>query len=154
MEMQLRFNWQGLVEEAKQRRKTQKITQQKLAMLAGVSVPTILRFEKAEENIEISSVLKILQVLGLRDSRNLDFTNIKAKYDPRKMSVIFLGQDSKKSITCEISAEALEDHFNNNYDYLKTFIKNHSRIEHEARKKYLNNQLEKDGSILIRSEDL
>ncbi len=117
-------------------------------------MPTLLRFEGGEENIELSSVLKILQVLGLSESRRLDFPNPKIKYDPSKMSVIFFGQEDRKLITCLITSEALQDHFDNNSNYLKTFTKNRSRIEHEARKKYLKDQLERDGSILIRTEDL
>ncbi len=154
MEGQFRINWQAIVEEAKQRRKEQKITQKKLAAFAEVSTPTVSRFESGEENIEMSSVLKILEVLGMADLRRLTFSKPKEKYDPSRMAVIFFGHDAKKEITCAMSFEALDDHFGLVKDPIKTFISNRDRIENEARKKYFGNRLERDGLVLIRTEDL
>jgi transcriptional regulator with XRE-family HTH domain len=153
MERQFRINWQAIVEQAKQRRKEQNITQEKLAKLAGVSTPTISRFESAEENIEMSSVLNILQVLGMRDSRTLEFPNSKEKYDSERGVIVFTGVDRGKKVKCAISFEALDDHFENGQNPLKNFIKNRAIIENEAKRKYLNNNLENDGSILIKSDD-
>jgi DNA-binding XRE family transcriptional regulator len=48
MERQFRINWPAIVEEAKQRRKSQKLTQQRLGELAGVSTPTISHFERGD----------------------------------------------------------------------------------------------------------
>ncbi len=56
---------------------------------------------------------------------------------------------------CLISYEALCDHYDgDNRDMLAVFKESRCSIEHEARRKYLAGKLEKDGSILIRSEDL
>ena len=158
MERQFRINWQAIVEESKQRRKEQNITQEKLAKLAGVSTPTISRFESGEKNIEMSSVLNILQVLGMNDSRKLEFPNSKGKYqekyDSLRRVIIFLGVDGDKKVICAISEEALDDHFEDEKNPIRNFIKNRGRIEGEARRKYIRNLLEEDGSILIRTEDL
>ena len=111
MEGQFRINWQSIVEEAKKRRKDQKITQAKLAKLAFVSTPTISHFESGAENIEMSSVLKILQVLGMRDSRKLEFPNPREKYNSSRGTISFFRVDGNKKVICGISFEALDDHF-------------------------------------------
>ena len=154
MERQFRINWQAIVLEAKQRRKEQNITQEKLAKLAGVSTPTISRFESGEENIEMSSVLSILEVLGMKDSRTLKFPDPKEKYDSSRGVVVFTGIDGNKKVKCAISFQALDDHFENGQNPLRNFVKNREAIEMEARKKYLNAFIENDGLILIKTEDL
>lgn len=89
------------------------------------------------------------------DGRVLTFSDTAAFYDHKRMVVMFMGKDGDKNITCAISHEALEDHFDNSHkNPLKIFIANHERIEHEARRKYLLQKLEPDGSILIRTEDI
>lgn len=65
MERDIRLNWQLLVEEAIRRRKEQKISQRRMAAIAGVSQPTVSRFEQQQKNIQLSSAMKILDVLGL-----------------------------------------------------------------------------------------
>lgn len=65
MEPHLQLNWQTLVKEAIKRRKQQRITQEQLAILAGVSKPTLSHFEAGKTNITLDSALKILKVLGL-----------------------------------------------------------------------------------------
>ncbi|MBS0358752.1 MAG: helix-turn-helix domain-containing protein [Proteobacteria bacterium] len=65
MERNIQLDWKALVKEAIKRRKSEKITQKQLAMLAGVSGPTVTRFEKQEENITLKSALAILKMLGL-----------------------------------------------------------------------------------------
>jgi transcriptional regulator with XRE-family HTH domain len=65
MERNIRLNWQGFVEEAVRRRKEQKLTQEQLAVLAGVSKPTLNSFEQGKTTIKLDSTLKILKVLGL-----------------------------------------------------------------------------------------
>jgi hypothetical protein len=125
-------------------------------MLANVSTPTISRFESGSEDIELSSVLNILKMLGMVDPRHLVFPDPpNAQYDHRRMIVIFWGKDGTKAIRCAISMEALEDHYKSkNKDPLKMFIEHHFAIEHEAVRKYLNNQFESDDYILIKTEDL
>ncbi len=155
MERQFRVNWPAIVEEAKQRRKGHRLTQQRLATLAGVSTPTVSRFESGEKDILLSSVMRILAVLGMVDERVLTFAKSDARYDSLRMVVLFAGKDGDKTISCAISLEALEDHFDGgNRDPVKLTRANRARIEHEARRKYLAGRLESDGSVLIKTEDL
>jgi transcriptional regulator with XRE-family HTH domain len=155
MERQFRINWPAIVEEAKQRRKSQKLTQQRLAELAGVSTPTISRFESGERDIQLSTVTNILGVLGMIDERTLVFADARARYDFDRAVVQFTGKDGDKNIVCAISREALEDHFDgDNKEMLKVYKANHERIEYEARRKYIAGRIESDGSILIRTMDL
>lgn len=65
MERNIRLNWQSLVEEAIKRRKEQRLTQEKLSVLAGVSKPTVNQFEQGKTSIAVGNVLKILHILGL-----------------------------------------------------------------------------------------
>lgn len=73
MERQFCINWQAFVEEAKQRRKEQKLTQAKLGELAGVSTPTVSRFESGAVDIQLSTVLAIFEVLGMQINERLFF---------------------------------------------------------------------------------
>ena len=155
MERQFRINWPAIVEEAKQRRKGQRLTQQRLATLAGVSTPTVSRFESGEKDIQLSSVTRILAVLGMVDERVLTFPNSDARYDTLRMLVLFAGKDGDKTISCAISLQALEDHFDgDSRDPVKVFRANRACIEHEARRKYLAGRFVADGSVLIKTEDL
>lgn len=70
MERNIQLNWAAIVKEAIQRRKAQKLTQQRLAALAGISTPTISRFENMKEDIQLSSVLAILKVLGMLEKKS------------------------------------------------------------------------------------
>ena len=65
MERNIRLNWQDLINEAVKRRKEQKLTQEQLSVLAGVSKPTLNRFEQGKTSIKLDSALKILKALGL-----------------------------------------------------------------------------------------
>lgn len=67
MERDIRLNWNLLVKEAIKRRKERKISQRRLAAIAEVSQPTISRFEQQKQDIQLSSAVKILDVLGLID---------------------------------------------------------------------------------------
>ena len=68
MERNIRLNWNLLVEEAIRRRRERKISQRRLAAIANVSQPTVSRFEQRKEDIQLSSAVKILGVLGLVES--------------------------------------------------------------------------------------
>lgn len=65
MERDIRLDWPALVKVAVQRRKELKFTQEKLAVLADVSKPTLVNFEKGQTSVTLESALKILRVLGL-----------------------------------------------------------------------------------------
>jgi transcriptional regulator with XRE-family HTH domain len=155
MEWEFRLNWALLIEEAVRRRHGLKLTQKQLAALADVSTPTISRFELDDEDIQLSSALKILGVLGMTDQRTLGFTDDDARY-AFGIGVVFWGQDVDKRVRCVISREALEDHFSDG-DRLgpeAAFNKHHLQIQGLARKKYLLDQLEPDGSVLIKTNEL
>jgi len=65
MERNIRLNWQSLIEEAIKRRKEQRLTQEQLAVLAGVSKPTLNAFEQGKTSITLENAIKILKALGL-----------------------------------------------------------------------------------------
>lgn len=65
MERNIRLDWQEIVQEAVRRRGEQRLTQEQLAVLAGVSKPTLNRFERGRTSIRLDSAFKILRVLGL-----------------------------------------------------------------------------------------
>jgi transcriptional regulator with XRE-family HTH domain len=65
MERNICLNWQAFVEEAVKRRKSQRLSQKQLAILAGVSKPVVVNFEHGKTNITLLNALKILQLLGL-----------------------------------------------------------------------------------------
>jgi len=131
------------------------LTQQQLATMAKVSTPTISRFEQSDRNIQLSSVLVILEVLGMTDTRTLTFPDQNYQFDSVE-GVTFFGQDGVRRIKCKISREALDDHFSDR-DRLRpndAFLKYRGDIESIARRKYLTGQIEPDGSILIRTLEL
>lgn len=65
MERNFRLNWPDLVKEAVRRRKEERLTQTQLAILVGVSKPTLNSFEQGKTNITLDNALKILRMLGL-----------------------------------------------------------------------------------------
>jgi len=65
MERDLQLDWQEIVDEAHRRRKERKLPMRRLAAQANVSLPTVLRFEKNQRDIQLSSALAILNVLGM-----------------------------------------------------------------------------------------
>lgn len=133
-----------------------KLTQKQLAALAKVSTPTVSRFEQNDEDIQLSSVLGILGVLGMTDQRNLAFSDEEGFHDDFGIGVTFWGHEGKSRVKCVISREALDDHFSDG-DRLRpaaAFTKYRRQIEALARKKYLLGQTEPDGSILIRTLEI
>ena len=131
------------------------LTQKQLAALAKVSTPTISRFEQNDKDIQLSTVLAVLDVLGMTDKRTLVFADQEFRRDESD-AVVFWGQDGEKRVRCRIAREALDDHFSER-DRLKpdaAFTKYRSEIEALARRKYLLGQLEPDGSIFIRTNEL
>ena len=154
MEREFQINWPVLVEEAVRRRRGMKLTQRQLASLAKVSTPTVSRFEQAEKDIQLSSALAMLEVLGMTDKRTLVFND--AEHSAESEAVAFWGDDGKTRVRCRISREALDDHFSNG-DRLRpeaAFKKHRPEIEALARRKYILGEREPDGSVLIRTLDL
>jgi transcriptional regulator with XRE-family HTH domain len=132
-----------------------KLTQKQLAALAKVSTPTVSRFENNEKDLQLSTVLALLEVLGMTDRRTLVFTDEVFSRDPSD-AVVFWGQDGETRVRCRISREALDDHFSDG-DKLKpeaAFKKHRKEIEALARRKYLSGQREADGSVLLRTLEI
>jgi transcriptional regulator with XRE-family HTH domain len=154
MERDFQINWPIFVEEAVRRRRGMKLTQKQLAALAKVSTPTVSRFEQAEKDVQLSSVLAILAVLGMTDKRTLVFAD--DDYKVASEGVTFWGRDGKTRVRCHISREALDDHFSDG-DRLRpdaAFKKHRPEIEALARRKYLLGRRELDGSVLIRTGEI
>jgi transcriptional regulator with XRE-family HTH domain len=131
-----------------------KLTQRQLAALANVSTPTVSRFELAAKDVQLSSVLAILDVLGMTDKRTLVF-------DERAMrdaddSILFWGNDGETRVRLRISREALDDHFSNGGRFRPeaAFKKHRGEIEGLARRKYLLGHKEADGTVLIKTLDI
>lgn len=123
--------------------------------MAGVSTPTISRFENGAKDIQLSSVMSILSVLGMNDQRQLIFPQPKAYYDARVAAVVFSGQDGTETICCYVSTEVLADYFDGDgKDPLKVFQTHHDKIEHEVRRKYLLGKKEADGSLSLTTIDM
>jgi transcriptional regulator with XRE-family HTH domain len=131
------------------------LTQRQLASLAKVSTPTVSRFEQTNKDIQLSSAVAILDVLGMTDKRTLTFPDAEYSYDSGA-GVTFWGQDGTTRVRCRISREALDDHFSEN-DKLRpeaAFKKHREEIEALARRKYLVGQKESDGTVLIKTQEI
>jgi transcriptional regulator with XRE-family HTH domain len=131
------------------------LTQSQLAALAKVSTPTISRFEQNAKNLQLSSALAVLEVLGLTDRRTLVFTDPDSSYDISR-GVTFWGEDGAKRVRCRIAREALDDHFSEG-DKLRpeaAFKKHRASIEALARRKYLLGELESENSVVITTQDV
>src|SRR5260370_16744719 len=109
MERDFQINWPLLIEEAIRRRHGMRLTQRQLATLANVSTPTVSRFELAAKDVQLSSVLAILDVLGMTDKRTLSFAEGEAR--DADDSMVFWGNDGETRVRFRISREALHDHF-------------------------------------------
>lgn len=59
------LDWKALVDEALRRRKAEKMTQRQHAALAGVSIPTIVAFDRGERTLSLAKAFDILRVVGL-----------------------------------------------------------------------------------------
>jgi transcriptional regulator with XRE-family HTH domain len=154
MERQFQLNWDAFVEEAVRRRRVLKMTQKQLALIANISLPTLIRFEQNSKDIQLSTAIQILGALGMTDTRTLLFRD--REFNEQDNRIYFYGEDASKRIRCAILREALDDHFSDD-DKLRpkqAFEKYRLDIETLARRKYLNNQHEVNGSILIDTHDI
>ena len=64
------LDWPGLVDEALRRRRAEGLTQKEHAALAGVSVPTMIAFDRKETSLSLAKAHDILQVVGLVAARS------------------------------------------------------------------------------------
>lgn len=88
---------------------------------------------------------------------DLTFNNPPPRYDFSRDVVTFVGQALGSSVSCEISREALDDHFGTDgldqKARVEAFLKNRSKIELMARTKYLSWPIEEPGTVLIKTMD-
>lgn len=156
MERDFRINWPALVEEAVRRRRQLNLTQKQLATFAKVSTPTISRFERNAKDIQLSTVLAILDVLGMTDNRTLLFVDPAFHFEPLRNSIAFWAEAGETKMLCRISTEALSDYFSNGgrLPSEAAFTKHRAGIEELVRRKYLLGKLEVDGSVSIKTEDV
>ncbi|MBM3569456.1 MAG: helix-turn-helix transcriptional regulator [Alphaproteobacteria bacterium] len=59
------LDWKAMVAEALRRRKADRLTQRRHAALAGVSIPTMIAFERGESSLSLGKAFDILRVVGL-----------------------------------------------------------------------------------------
>lgn len=59
------LDWKTLVAEAVRIRKEERLSQRDLAALAGVTQPTVVKFEKGDTGLRVQSAIAILAALGL-----------------------------------------------------------------------------------------
>jgi Protein of unknown function (DUF1488) len=92
---------------------------------------------------------------GARRGLELTFPAPDARYVFDRAVVVFWRQDGETRIRCEISEEALDDHFDGDRkNELKAFLAHPHEIEEIARRKYMAGRLERDGSVLIQTNEL
>lgn len=65
------LNWERLVREAIAVRKRERLSQRDLAALAGVTQPTVVKFEKGSASIRVDSALAILRALSLAERQDM-----------------------------------------------------------------------------------
>jgi Fic family protein len=93
--------------------------------------------------------------VNMNEPHELTFPATEERYVFDRDVVVFWGQDGETRVRCEISEEALHDHFSGDgKDILAAFRDNRPAIEELARQRYLAGRAEPDGSILIRTGDL
>jgi Fic family protein len=93
--------------------------------------------------------------VGAVAGKELNFMEGGERYVFDREVVMFWGRDGEKRVRCEISREALDDHFGGDgKDKVEVFSAHRRAIEDIARRKYLAGQTEPDGSVLIRTLEL
>lgn len=92
--------------------------------------------------------------VAMSEQRDLRFPASDEKYVLDPGVVIFWGQDGETRVRCEISREALDDHFGEDGKEELEVFRSRPAVEQAARRKYLAGRTEADGSVLIRSSDL
>jgi len=91
----------------------------------------------------------------MQERHDLRFPAPDEKYEFGSDVVLFWAQDGDIRVRCQISREALDDHFGGDgKDKLAVFRASRQAIEEGARRKYLAGCTEPDGSVLIRTADL
>jgi hypothetical protein len=89
---------------------------------------------------------------------DLTFNNPPAHYDFDRDIVVFKGEALGSPVTCSVSREVLEDHFNaDNLDKagrVGVFLRNRSKIEQLIRTKYLTWLVEEPDAVLLKTMEV
>lgn len=104
----------------------------------------------------------LLKAVGWRrefvPTLNLRFGSDAPRYVFDRDVVVFVGEDVSGRVRCEISREALEDHFGadnlTKEERVKKFLEHRSLIEHLASLKYRSWPIEEPGVVLIRTDEV
>jgi hypothetical protein len=105
------------------------------------------------------SFLKTLQqARRILPGMDLTFPDAQARYDFDRDVVSFSGEALGRPVRCEVSREALDDHFGadglDKKGRLDSFQRNRSRIELMAKTKYLSWPVEQPDAVLLKSLDV
>lgn len=123
-----------------------------------MSTPTVSRFEGGDKNIQLTSALAILDVLGLVERPVIEFPDKIERVDFDRDIVLFPARTPEGEVTCAIGGEALEDHFEargiSERALLAAFRAHRAEIEELARQQFLARRRLADGTVLIRTEDV
>jgi Fic family protein len=93
--------------------------------------------------------------MGSAVGTELKFPASEPRYVFDREVVVFWGLDGDKRVRCEISEEALDDHFGGDRkDEVMAFLSHEREIEEIAVRKYLAGKTEPDGSVLIRTMEV
>lgn len=109
MERDIRLNWEAITGEARRRREKRGLTQVHLAALAKVSRSTLSRFENNNGDVQLSSILRILNVLDMVD-RKQEGTLLVRKNNDGTFSASFapnLGEGGAMEAKIFVDREAL-----------------------------------------------
>lgn len=71
--------------ELKNLRKSKGITQAKMALISGISLPTILRMENGQKNWRVESELAFIHILS--EMQDTHYLNEEGKWRPIKLKV-------------------------------------------------------------------
>lgn len=108
------LNWKSLVSEAIKRRKEEKLTQKKHALLAGVSVPTMQEFERGSTTLTLQKVIDILDVVGLISNEEAK-NNLEIFYETAEQRWYSLVQDLLKEDQTNNRGRELDQTFAHTY---------------------------------------
>jgi hypothetical protein len=121
-----------------------RLLQEALAMISPHVRDSVLRAVKLPRSF----------VAGL----DLSFDDVEPKYDAARDVVIFSGKAFGQTVLVSVSGEVLEDYFGSKKasarDRVKSFLKNRSKIERFAVRKYNEGLVEEVGSILLTTFDI
>ncbi len=154
MERNIRLDWKEIITTAKATRKELGLTQERLAAIAGVSTPAVSRFEAESEKIELVTVFKILEALGMLG--HIRFQNDE-RWDGERHAVSFSARYGGKDIVCLVSLEAIEDNLGDPptvQDKVRAVVRSRSALRKILERKIRAGTFTKENTVLVSSREL